>query len=206
MSFTPLIPLLDANQFDGPRLRVHAHQSHLVRNSSMHRHQRGQLLASYQGLLSVHTSHQHWVVPATHCIWIPSQHAHQVTSHGSYQGWNLYIRPDASTSLPSNIQVLQISSLLKALIQRMVHMEQHAYDQSMQQHLEDVMIDEIRLLHPVALGLARPYSPALSRVADLLIAQPGDDRCIEAWAKSCNLSARTLSRHFQQETGFHFQE
>lgn len=53
-----------------------------VRDSGIHSHHAGQLLGSSAGLLSIAMECGHWVVPSTHCFWIPPRQEHAVRSYG----------------------------------------------------------------------------------------------------------------------------
>jgi AraC-like DNA-binding protein len=58
----------------------------------------------------------------------------------------------------------------------------------------------------VTLGLPMPSEPRLLRIAQGLLAQPGDDRRLEDWAQWAAVAPRTLTRRFAAETGFTFNQ
>jgi AraC-like DNA-binding protein len=49
-----------------------------------------------------------------------------------------------------------------------------------------------------------PRDTRLRALCEALLAAPGDQRPLEAWAETINTSARTLARRFQSETGLSF--
>lgn len=46
-----------------------------------------------------------------------------------------------------------------------------------------------------------PHSPRLRQMCEALYAHPADPRSLHAWGQVLGMSARTLARHFAQETG-----
>jgi len=70
--------------------------------------------------------------------------------------------------------------------------------------LAGVILDEIRSLPHVALGLPMPRDARLIRIARVLSDQPDDGRRLREWAAWAGIAPRTLTRRFVAETGFTF--
>lgn len=69
-----------------------------------------------------------------------------------------------------------------------------------------MILNEIRLLPKETFELPMPHDPRLVRIAHALMEKPGDDRHHTEWAQWANLSPRTLTRRFIDETGFSFSQ
>ncbi|WP_366513441.1 AraC family transcriptional regulator [Herbiconiux sp.] len=49
-----------------------------------------------------------------------------------------------------------------------------------------------------------PGDPRIDAIAEALLADPGDDRDLEAWAGELRISERTITRAFRSSTGLSF--
>lgn len=67
-----------------------------------------------------------------------------------------------------------------------------------------MIVDELGRLEARPLGLTMPRDERIARVARAILANPGDDRGLDAWAELACVSARTLSRQFVAETSLTF--
>ena len=73
-----------------------------------------------------------------------------------------------------------------------------------QQHMIEVLLDEIRTAPRQRMHLPMPRDRRLLRIASQLLADPADDRSLAQWAQWAGLSPRTLTRHFRDETTLSF--
>ena len=168
-----------------------------------HSHARGQLFGSMRGLLSVGVEDGVWLVPAIHSVWLPPHHVHSGRSHGPFHGWSVYIAEAACGDLPERPCTMRTSGLLKEAVLRAGTWPAGELDPR-QQRVAGVILDEIRSLPAEPFGLPLPRDARLLRIAQALIADPADQRDLEAWAGWGAVSSRTLSRRFVVETGFNF--
>ncbi len=200
-----LVSPATASSVDGPLIVAVVEQASAVRVTRRHRHARGQLLGATCGLLSVDAGNSRWVVPATHAVWIPPDVAHGLRSHGPFAGWSIYVAAPACAALPDQPCILAVSGLLREAVPRAAEWVGGALDAA-QSRLAGVILDEIRSLPRVALGLPIPQEPRLRRIALALSERPADDRRLEEWATWAAIAPRTLTRRFVAETGFSFTE
>jgi AraC-like DNA-binding protein len=209
----PAAALLEAA--DSPLLVAVTLAEAMPRVTASHRHARGQLFGAVQGLLSVGVDMQvqagtapsagQWVVPASHALWVPPQHAHSLHSHGAFHGWSAYIAEDACAALPTQPCLLRTSGLLREAVARAATWGTAPLDAA-QQRIAQVVMDEIRTLPHEPFGLPMPQEARLLRLARALADAPGDTRSLEAWADWAAMAPRTLTRRFAAETGFSFSD
>lgn len=200
---------------DAPVLVAIATNQATPRITPSHRHGRGQLLGAVQGLLSVGVEMQahaasaqaagQWVVPASHALWVPPQHAHSLHSHGAFHGWSVYVAEEACATLPAQPCLLRTSGLLREAVARAAGWVGAPLDAA-QLRIAQVVMDEINTLPHEAFGLPMPQDARLLRLARALADAPGDTRSLEEWAAWAALAPRTLTRRFAAETGFSFSE
>lgn len=187
---------------DGPLVIVFA-GSRDEGGAPPHHHPRGQLFGSTHGLLSVGLESGMWVVPATHAVWVPPHQVHWAASHGPFQGYAVYVDEAHCADLPARPCSIRSSGLLREAVLRAAQWPPGALDASAER-IAGVILDEIRTLPADALGLPLPRDARLQRIAQALLADPADERDLDAWARWAGTSARTLSRRFVEETGFTF--
>lgn len=196
-----------ASSSKGPLLIAAAQESGQPRVTRSHSHARGQLLGATHGLITVDVRDGRWVVPATHAVWIPPHTPHGLRSHGPFAGWSVYVAKPACADLPAEPYILAASGLLREAVSRATTWKAGATTlDAAQSRLAGVILDEIRTLPPVALGLPMPQDPRLLKIARALSARPDDGRRLEEWAEWAGIAPRTLTRRFVEETGFSFTE
>jgi AraC-like DNA-binding protein len=99
--------------------------------------------------------------------------------------------------------VVEVDQLLSALVARLDDADLEADTRG---RSEAVLFD---LLHPLPtniLALPMPNDDRARRVADGLLAQPGNERTLAQWGRAIGASDRTLLRAFQAETGLTFHD
>ena len=188
---------------NGPLLIAAAGSQKNEIDLNFHRHRRGQLLGSLQGLLSVRLENKVWIVPAIHAIWLPPRRLHSVSSHGPFHGWGVFIEEAACETLPPSACTIRVSGLLREAVLRAATWALDSHD-TQSSSITSVILDEIRTLPVEPFGLPLPGEHRLERIARAFITDPSDERDLNSWAHWAGVSSRTLSRRFVSETGFTF--
>ncbi|MGE8186619.1 AraC family transcriptional regulator [Pseudomonas sp. NPDC086278] len=201
----PLISTEQAQAATGPVVIVAIQNSSVARTRAAHRHGRGQLLGARQGLLSVEAAAHHWVVPATHAVWIPPDCLHGLRSHGPFHGWSVYVAAPACVGLPEQPCVIATSGLLREAVDRAATWSGQTLDER-QARIAQLILDEIAALPTEPFGLPLPLDPRLRRITAALADHLADTRSLAQWAHWGGVSARTLARRFVSETGFSFSQ
>lgn len=147
-----------------------------------------------------------WVVPPGRAVWVPAGMEHTIHAHGRLAMRTVYVAPDAVLGLPVDCFVVNVSPLLRELILAAMTMPVLYPLAGPEARLVAVLLDRIRAAHVAPLYLPLPDDSRLRRVADALVADPGDPRPLHAWAKTAGSSARTLARLFAAETGLSFRQ
>ncbi|WP_413774602.1 AraC family transcriptional regulator [Janthinobacterium sp. GMG2] len=171
------------------------------RVTAAHHHASGQLFGAMRGLLSIAADSGQWVVPASHCVWMPPHHVHALRSHGPFAGWSVYVDEASCASLPAAPCVMRVSGLLREAVGRASTWEDGALD-ARQERVAGVILDEIAAAPHEPFGLPLPTDPRLLRVARAILDDLADERGVEALAAWAGISPRTLARRFTLETGF----
>lgn len=144
------------------------------------------------------------VTPAR-AVWIPPQARHAVSMVETVDVRTLYI--DASACPPDwhAPRVLEVSDLLRALIEAM---EQPRYAGAEAATLTRLLLHELVHAPPVGLGVPMPGPGADRRLRHLcqaVLAQPAEHPTLADWAAAHGASERTMARLFRDELGLGFQ-
>lgn len=186
--------------------RVVAYISDVKRGGGLppHSHPRAQLLAVVSGSIAVRTDEGTFVVPPERALWIPPAVVHWTNHLASTRVQTLYVMPSAAPNLPTRTTVVQVSPLMRSLLDAAM-LRPRAYDETgADGRLLQVLLDQIGSSRALPLHLPMPVSPMLRRMADWTLAHPGNPRSILEWSTMVGLSVRTLERRFRAETGLSF--
>jgi AraC-like DNA-binding protein len=169
-----------------------------------HSHQRAQLIYATAGTMRVATRDDMWVVPPQRALWMPAGIGHSIVMASDVTMRTLYLRGDAATAMPDACRVLSMTPLLRELIVRATELPVQYDEGGPAGHVVALILAELRGLQSLPLQLPMPRDPRLNQLCNALLDAPGDQRPLEAWAETINVSARTLARRFQIETGLSF--
>jgi len=169
-----------------------------------HRHERAQLIYATTGTMRVATDDGVWIVPPQRALWMPAGVTHSIEMLADVTMRTLYLDDDVAASMPDACRVLPVSSLLRELIVRATELPLQYDEKGPGGHVMALILAELRGLQFLPLQLPMPRDPRLRAVCQALLGNPGDARPLEDWAPVAHVSARTLARRFQSETGMTF--
>jgi AraC-like DNA-binding protein len=174
---------------------------HVIR---MHSHVEDQLLFASQGVMTVETNEGIWVVPPLRAVWIPAETAHGVAMSGLVSMRTLYFSPRLCRTIPRRCLVLNIPPLLRELVLHACGFSKLRRQVATERHVIELILDQLRLVESVPVQLPHPRDSRARKLADLLRANPREQRPLEALAMKCGASKRTMQRLFAEESGMSF--
>jgi AraC-like DNA-binding protein/quercetin dioxygenase-like cupin family protein len=166
-----------------------------------HTHDVHQLAWVREGILMVTIGERHWVLPPSLALWIPAGIAHTSTAvreEATMQG--IYL-PRAVQQHWTEPTVVTMSGLLRELVDYLCSVDLRPGAR----HAAEALVPE--LLEPSAtltIEVPLPSDPRAMRIAEALLADPGDPRDLGDWGHAVGASVRTLSRVFPAQTGMGF--
>lgn len=166
-----------------------------------HRHDWPQLVYASQGVMRVETDEGIWVVPPQRAVWIPAGVGHTIAMSGQVSMRTLYLHSSIAGALPRRCRVVAVSPLLRELILHAIERGPLSGDDPAQLRLAGLLVDQLRLLPVVPLELPMPRDPRALKAAEQLREQPGGPHDLDALARECGASRRTLERLFRSQTG-----
>lgn len=212
MSITSHNPLLHSptlqSEMDSPRDLVCFAREYPARYRVLaHQHPRAQLVNAERGVMSVKAGAGAWVVPPGYAVWVPAGVIHEVESLGALSMRGIYCREGAlGGNAPKECRVVEVPPLLRELIQRAVHFDVDSAPTPREARVQELILDEILNLTEAPLFVPLPADPRLTRITEVLMTAPGDNRDLESWGLESGASSRTLARLFRRETGLSFRE
>src|SRR5450830_1620257 len=127
-------------------------------DSGLHRHRRGQLLFTQQGCSRITLDNQLCLLPPTRAAWIPCGVPHRAQMHNTVDYRSVYMSPALADQLPQHVRVIEVSALLRAVLEPMA---MAPFDTDWQTgryaHLLALCLDEIQTAteQPMLLPLPR---------------------------------------------------
>jgi AraC-like DNA-binding protein len=170
---------------------------------AFHRHDHGQLSYATSGIMTVVTDTSAYVLPANRAIWLPAGMPHEVTCRGPVDLNVLYIDPSLPMQ-PRACHVFDTSLLVQALFGEVLTFA-HAYDEMGREgRIVALLLEEIARTEPILVSAPMPIDGRLRRVCEKIVADPADQRSLDAFAQIAAMGRRTFTRTFRHETGMGF--
>lgn len=184
---------------------VYGHAEGLPNKPLSYRHSHPWVQLSYaaHGVVHVHTSNGLFVAPPQRAIWVPAGIQHQVYSSADTQINSLYIASEATSQNPT-CKVLGVNPLLRELIRNFGSLPVEYDEQGPHGRLVQVLLDQLSSAPVAGLMLPLPNDARLRKLCDALQAHPDSQESLLQWATRLDVSERTLSRLFTQQTGLTF--
>jgi AraC-like DNA-binding protein len=167
----------------------------------LHFHHRDQLVYASRGVMTVRTGVGTWVVPTHRAVWIPAPVAHSITMSGTVSMRTLYLRPRLARKLPRSCCVVNISPLLRELVLHACALATLNVREQRQRHVIDLILDHLETIQMVSLQLPNPTDARALRMAEVLLANPGEQQTLTRVCKIVGAGRRTIERKFLAETG-----
>jgi AraC-like DNA-binding protein len=163
-------------------------------------------------------------VPPQRAVWIPAGVPHAHRAHGRVQLRTLAFREagqqdaqqqdaqqqdaqqrDENPPLPRTPVVVAVSPLLREVIVALTTDDQNSdRDARQRANLQSVALDELHRVEQLPVRLPAVTDDRLRAIADMLRADPADERTLAQFGTVVGASERTLSRLFREEAGMSF--
>ena len=168
----------------------------------VHRHPLHQLSVAEHRAIAMGVGDRTWVLPRSRALWIPADTLHSVTALGSDDMTTRWMEPARCPIGWTEPTVVEVDDLTLRLIGRLLDQRLSIDERT---RSEAVLFDVLTPLTVDAVELALPADDRARRVAEALLADPGDTRSLVAWGREVGASDRTLMRAFTAGTGMTFQ-
>jgi AraC-like DNA-binding protein len=192
----------DADRFQAPVIGIASTLGD--HDSGLHRHQRGQLLYTRQGCTRITLAQQLCLLPPSRAAWIPPGVSHRAVMQRSVDYRSIYLIPELCAELPEQVCVIEVSALLRAVLEPMA-LADFATDwqQGKFAHLLGLCLSEIAEAAQQPMLLPLPQDKRLAPLLQTPERLPPELQVLE---QQIGASSRTIGRIFQRETGMSYQQ
>lgn len=169
--------------------------------TASHSHPHGELFLLHAGHLKANSETGHWLIPPLQICWIPPYALHGADTQNLV--WTrIHLAPSLCASLPAQPCVWTSSPLARAVIEKLAQ-QLGTYESisPAEQRLIDVLFDELAAARGAPLLLPMPKSAQLRAAAEKWQRCSEEMAGLDELAELANMSRRTLTRTFKQETG-----
>jgi AraC-like DNA-binding protein len=166
-----------------------------------HAHRWNQLVYAISGVLTVNIEGSCFVIPPEQAAWVPIGTRHRVGSLLGAEFRSLWLDDTICSGIATNCVVFSVSPLLRALIIEAATLQGGQDDDGYESRVVHLIVDQLRRAQPLPAVLPWPRQGAVVTLCEALYANPADERGPEQWGTTLGLSARTLTRRFNEEVG-----
>ncbi|MCL5502085.1 helix-turn-helix transcriptional regulator [Escherichia coli] len=183
-----------------------AHDYEHGESEPWHQHDCAQLLHILSGVVRVDTASGCWVVPPGRGVWLPAGTQHAIRITGKVAARTLFIDPLARADLPASCQIVQITPLLRELIVASFSLAEKYAPASRDEHVYELILDEIRGMRVLPFFLPEPESEVLKNLCLHIRESIAEPWSSTQAAALIGMSEKTLNRHFQRQTALTYGE
>lgn len=169
-----------------------------------HQHRRGQLLYAARGVVVVSTPRGAWVAPPERAVWTPGGCPHAVRMVGAVSTRSVLIEPDTKGSLGDSNKVIQVSPLLRALLEAACEIPPEYNRDGRDGKVMALLLAELAVAPTVPLAVPFPQSGSIAARCHAFLERPTPHDNIDQWCTDLGMGRRAFTRAFRRETGLSF--
>jgi AraC-like DNA-binding protein/quercetin dioxygenase-like cupin family protein len=170
----------------------------------LHSHRRAQFLCVFSGVVLVATDRGRWMIPPGHALLIPRGLEHSVEMYSDVRMRSVYIYSPEGRAAALEPAVLEVTDLAHHLITEAIRHQPVSEEPGRSDLVMALLLDEIGRLPERPLGLPFPAGGRLTGLCREFVERPSPTAKIDDWARRLNMSRRTFTRFFREETGVSF--
>lgn len=191
----------DADAWSAPVLGIAA--SLADHDSGWHQHARAQLLYTRQGCTRLTYGDRISLLPPARAAWIPGGLRHRAQMRQAVDYRSLYFDATLSAQLPRQPAIIGVGPLLQALLEPIAQAPfDHDWQSPRAHHQLALCVLEIAAAPVAPMDLPLPRDPRIARCLPLAEQLPPE---LHELATRTGLSARTVGRLMQRDTGMGYQ-
>ena len=195
------LPVYASGAVDVPYV-IEAMGERLVRDThwEAHSHPTHELLWNEAGASTAEVDSRVWTITPTIGLWMPAGVVHTGSAQAGTWMRAAQFGPKVVESISDEPVAVEVSTLLRLLLRRLVEPELGQRSRALTQ---DLVIDLVRpSSHAVVLQV--PRADVLAPIVEAVMDDPADPRGLQDWSREIGVSSKTLARAFERETAMGF--
>lgn len=204
MSIHPDLYHFPRQQLNCPIIGYADSQPPGVGGNGLHAHDAGQLFHVVKGSVAIDTEMGTFFAPPERAVWLPPRVAHLSRYLTDTEIRFLYIQYDHAQELPRTPQVIQVTTLLRALILEFMSYPRSDAEDGPAARIAAVIMDQLKMLPAAPLELPMPQDARLRDLCEAVIRCPADIPPLSDAAARCVMSVRSFERRIKAETGLSY--
>lgn len=174
------------------------------RNNGWHSHDAAQLFHVIRGSIAIDTEMGTYFVPPERAVWLPPRVSHQTRYLTDTELRYIYVQYDYTRDLPQTPQVMQVTTLLRALILEFMSYPRSETDKGPAARIAAVILDQLKMLPVAPLQLPMPQDARLRDLCEGVVRCPAHIPPLSEAADRCATSVRSFERRIKAETGLSY--
>ena len=170
------------------------------RNNGWHSHDAAQLFHVIRGSIAIDTEMGTYFVPPERAVWLPPRVSHQTRYLTDTELRYIYVQYDYTRDLPQTPQVMQVTTLLRALILEFMSYPRSETDKGPAARIAAVILDQLKMLPVAPLQLPMPQDARLRDLCEGVVRCPAHIPSLSEAADRCATSVRSFERRIKAET------
>lgn len=173
-------------------------------NNGWHAHDAAQLFHVVKGSIAVDTDKGTYFVPPERAVWLPPRVGHQTRYLTDTELRYIYVQYEHARDLPRSPHVLQVTTLLRALILEFMSYSRAETESGPAARIAAVILDQLKMLPAAPLKLPMPQDPRLRALCEAIVSCPADIPALGEAAGRSATSVRSFERRIKAETGLSY--
>jgi len=174
------------------------------RNNGWHAHDAAQLFHVVRGSIAIDTEMGTYFVPPERAVWLPPRVGHQTRYLTDTELRYIYVQYEHAKDLPQTPQVMQVTTLLRALILEFMSYPRSETDRGPAARIAAVILDQLKMLPAAPLQLPMPQEARLRDLCEGVVRCPAHIPSLTEAAERCATSVRSFERRIKAETGLSY--
>ncbi len=204
MSIHPELSEFPTEAVPGPLIGYAKSQPAGIGHNGWHSHDAAQLFHVVKGSIAIDTEMGTFFAPPERAVWLPSRLSHQTRYLTDTEIRYVYVQFDHTQGLPQTPQVIQVTTLLRALILEFMSYPRAASVEGPAARIAAVILDQLKMLPAAPLQLPMPQDPKLRALCDGVVRCPAHIPSLSEAASRCTTSVRSFERRIKAETGLSY--
>ena len=169
-----------------------------------HAHDAAQLFHVVKGSLAIDTEFGTFFAPPERAVWLPPRVAHQTRYLTDTELRYVYVQYEHARDLPQTPQVIQVTTLLRALILEFMSYPRSETEEGPAARISAVILDQLKMLPAAPLQLPMPQEKRLRDLCEGVVRCPAHIPTLAEAADRCATSVRSFERRMKSETGLSY--